>query len=108
MSRDEDTRLDQAFDPAQVAALEHAVEAVREGMVTREEFERLEAMVKTLLERLPEPAVTPREIVIIAATVAHHLRRPIRIRGARRLARTSDNAWGTRGRVSIQGARHVR
>lgn len=108
MSKTDDTRLEVAFEPEQVAALEHAVQAVREGMVTREEFARLEAMVKTLLERLPEPAVTPREVVIIAATVAHHIGRPIRIRGARRLARMSDNAWGTRGRVSIQAARHVR
>ncbi len=114
--------LGEAFEPHQVEALASALRAVGEGLVSRADFERLEAMVRELLARsapaastsTPTPptpptttAVTPEEIVIIAAAVTAYLGKRVRVRGARRLQPASQSAWGHQGRVFIQASHNL-
>jgi hypothetical protein len=108
--------LGAVFAPEQVAALDRVIREIHADRVTRAEFERLEALVRELLSRLPPRApeaapqatteVTPEEVVIIAATVTSYLGKKVRVRAARRLPSPprQQSAWGYQGRVFVQAS----
>lgn len=98
-----------AFEPQQVEALRMIVREMSADLVTRAEFERLEAMVKELLARTEPPPtqVTPEEIVIIAAAVTAYLGKRVRVRGARRLPQAGSSPWSQQGRVFVQASHNL-
>jgi hypothetical protein len=104
--------LGAVFAPEQVAALDRVIREINQDRVTRDEFARLEAMVRELLARHPAKApaaaseVTPEEVVIIAAVVTSHLGKKVRVRAARRLPSPprQQSAWGYQGRVFVQAS----
>lgn len=90
-----------------------------DGPVSREEFNRLVAMVEALSARLaPAPAedgepvapeVGPDEIAIIAAAVTAFLGKPVRVRAARRIQPPppAQSPWGLQGRIFIQASHQL-
>ena len=100
-------RLDEAFEPRQAAALQAALGALGAQVVTRGEFQRLEAMLREVLARMPQHEVTPEEVVMIAAAVTAFLGKPVRVRNVRRLRSDSGAAWSRQGRVFIQASHNL-
>jgi hypothetical protein len=94
------------------AAFQELVQQMGESFVTRAEYDQLAAQVRELSARLPappKPEISPQEIAIIAAAVTAYLGKPVRVRGARRLAPippAGPSPWQQQGRVSIQ-ASHI-
>ena len=109
MSDDKAAANGAPFDPKEIDAIRAVVREMNAELVTRAEFDRLRAMVEELLARTaPQPAaVTPEEIVIIAAAVASYLGKRVRIRSARRIVPTGMSPWSQQGRVFVQASHNI-
>ena len=108
MSDKQSTELSAEFRPEQVAALESLVGKLKAELVTRAEFSRLEEMLKECLARsTPKEAVTPEEIVMIAAAVTAYLGKPVRVRSARRVQPMGSSPWSQQGRVFVQASHNL-
>jgi hypothetical protein len=68
------------------------------------------AALKALVQRPESEAVSPEELVMMAAAVTSYLGVQVRIRSARRVdgpAATGGSAWAQHGRVFVQAAAHA-
>jgi hypothetical protein len=108
MSDRQSAELGAAFLPEQVAVLETLVSQLRAEMVSRAELARIEGMLKDLMARTAsKEAVTPEEIVVIAAAVTAFLGKPVRVRSARRVQPMGSSPWSQQGRVFIQASHNL-
>jgi hypothetical protein len=99
--------LEGAFAPDQAKALQAALAAAGKGLVTREEFARLEGMLQEILAQMPKHQVSTEEIVVIAAAITAFLGKPVRVRSVRRLQSDGSSAWSRQGRVFIQASHNL-